>query len=288
MTAYGRSSVMTTQGRLTIEIQTINRKFLDLQLFLPKEFARFDSFVRKMVSERVFRGLVTVRIEFHLEGKSPLKVTPNFGLIQEYLKAFQQVQQTFNIEESLPLSYLLSQPDVFLLEQSEEIGQEFEGALQGGLILALEELLQMKLLEGKYLETDLLARVELMQKSLELISQKAPFIKTHYKKKLVELLEEIIPGGEHEERLLREVCLFAEKVDIEEELTRFSSHLLQMKALFSENRETSGKTLEFLVQELQREANTMGAKASDIEVGKIILELKGEIERIREQIHNVE
>jgi uncharacterized protein (TIGR00255 family) len=289
MTAYGRSSVLTSQGYLTVEIQSINRKFLDLQVFLPKELFKADSFVRKQVSALIYRGQVSVRIDFQKNTPKSLRVIPNHSLIQEYLNAFKEVKEMFHLKEEFFLPYLFKQPDIFSLEQKEEeIGEDVEKALEGALSSALDELLQMKCFEGKQIELDLLKRVELIERSLQAIIKKAPEMKIHYKKKIEALLQEWIPEGEHEERILREVCLFSEKVDVEEEMIRFTSHVEQMKALFNENRDTTGKTLEFLVQELQREVNTIGAKVSDIEIAKLVLELKTEIERIREQIQNVE
>ena len=286
MTAYGRSSVVTSQGRLTVEIQSINRKFLDLQIFLPKELSRFDPLIRKWIGEGLFRGQVAVRIDFRSEGKSAVKVTPNEPLIKEYLSAFNEIKEKFAVDGDV-LPYLLQQPGVLVVQEAEG-ADELESALHSGVISALEELSRMKASEGKNLAADLLGRLAVMEAALGQIALKSPEIKVYYRNKLQALLNELLPGGEHEERLLRELCLFAEKIDIEEEITRFASHLEQTKGLIGETRETSGKALEFLVQELQREANTMGSKAADIEVSKLALELKVEIERIREQVQNVE
>lgn len=292
MTAYGRAAISTPLGRFSAELQSVNRKHLEINTHLPSEFVRYDAEIKKWIAAAVSRGHINVRIFAVFDENSPVKVIPNLALAKQIRGAWQAIAKELRYElEGPPLfSILAKRGDLLFFEEREENEEGYRKALQEVIEKALNHLLTMKEAEGKALYDDILARFALLGPLIALIGEKAPGATARYRQKLQERLQEVMGerGLEDEERLLKEVCLYAERVDIAEELTRFDSHVKQAVGLLQSGRQGVGKSLDFLLQELNREINTMGAKSSDIEVARTVVEIKSELERIREQIQNVE
>lgn len=291
MTAYGRACVVNTLGRLTVEIQSVNRKHLEVNTFLPKELLRYDTDIKKWLAAAIHRGQVNVKIFAVYDSLSPFKVTPNLPLAKQMQAACKQIEQELGLPsgKESALDLLACEPSLLLYEEDEHDEELYRETLKQAVMQALEHLMAMKKREGSALHADIQARSTRLATLIAGIAVKAPGATARYRQKLVERLEEVVPGSvENDERLLREVCLYAERIDIAEELTRFSSHLKQFDALLDAHKPAVGKTIEFLVQELNREANTIGSKSSDIDIAHLVVEIKSELERIREQIQNVE
>ncbi len=291
MTAYGRVCRTTPFGRITIEIQSLNRRHLEIHTCLPREWLSFDSEIKEGVAAAIHRGHVTVTVTAMFERESPLTVTPNLALAQQLKGAWEKVAATLEVplDASLCLQLLAKEPTLFFYEVNSADEKETRQALQEAQELCLTQLIAMKNQEGMRLQSDIIPRLERMRASMEQIKLKAPGTVERYRKRLKERLEEVIAGCvENEEKILREVAVYAEKVDITEEITRFESHLTQCLQLIHAETTSVGKTFEFLLQELNREVNTIGSKAADAEVGRLVIEIKAELERIREQIQNVE
>jgi len=286
MTAYGRKVVTMPVGRFVVEIQSINRRHLDVNPVLPSELLRFDPDVRKWVSEAVSRGKVTVYVRANFD-QTPVVVSVNKPLAKQVKTVCEDLEKDLNFGRGISLDTLIKTPGILVFDEDLKNEELYRGALCEAITGALEEVIGMKEAEGKSLQEDILKRLATLERDIEIIQAKAPGATERYRKRLQERVEEALEGTE-DERILREVAIFAEKVDIAEEITRFHSHLKQFQELISSDKTSIGKTLEFLVQEMTRETNTIGSKSSDVTVARLVVDMKSEIERIREQIQNVE
>ena len=290
MTAYGRSSLMAHLGRFVTEIQSVNRKFLEIHVHLPPELSRFDAEIKKWIAAKVTRGQINVRLTAVFDRETPMAVHANLPLARQIKKAWEEIANDLQIvpEEGFQLSMLKDQAGILLFNTEIANEEEYRQVIRQIVEDALVQLLEMKNTEGATLTLDISGRLDKLQDGIHLIASKSTGATDKYRKKLVERLEELMPGAvENEDRILREISLYAEKIDIEEEITRFNSHLAQFKGLLAFN-ESVGKTLEFIVQELNREINTIGSKTSEIEISRLVIDIKSELERIREQIQNIE
>ena len=292
MTACGRASLSTPIGSFTAELQSVNRKFLEVGVALPSELAFFESLIKKLVGEVVHRGSVNCKLSVVFKEKTPLAVVPNLALAKQMYAAAQHISHELGqkTNSDTVLSLILSHPNMFLYTTDEHCQEACKEVLESVLKAALEQLMQMKRSEGEVLKQDFLGRLHILRQTLEQIALIAPNAVAKNRQKLINTLEEVLPGRvENEEKILREVCIYAERIDITEEITRFRSHLDQCTALLeSSSEEPIGKTMEFLLQELGREVNTVGSKSADIEISKAVIRIKSELEKIREQIQNIE
>lgn len=289
MTAYGRSSVNSSLGQFTVEIQTVNRKYLELNLFLSKELMRFENEIRKWISAKIFRGSVSIKIVAKYAKESPLVVTPNIPLARQIKSAWDKIVEDLDLKRGFDLNLLSREQGILIYEENIGNEEEFLETLRQVVDGAVEETIKMKLKEGIALQADISNRLTVLRTAIDKIASKAPTAPEKYRQKLLARLEELLPGHiENEDRVLREIALFTDKIDISEEITRFNSHLSQFEGLLAQDESTIGKTLDFLIQELNREVNTIGSKASDLDVTKNVIEIKSELEKIREQVQNIE
>lgn len=291
MTAYSRVSIKTKVGHFLVEIQTVNRKFLEVNLFLPKDLLRFDPEVKKWINNAISRGQVTIKISATLDQNKKQLVSPNLPLARGIKKAWDLIAEDLHLSPSqgFTLDMLVKEQGILYFEDELEDSQLYRDVLQEVVESALRELIQMKELEGANLSEYILQQWGTLKEIISQIAVKAQNAVQKYRQKLVARLEEVLPGCvENEEKILREVCIFADKIDISEEIDRFNSHLGQVKDLILSDASSIGKKLEFILQELSREMNTIGSKSQDIEIGRLVIDAKTELERIREQIQNVE
>jgi len=288
MTAYGRASLKNSLGLFTAEIQSVNRKFLEVNSYLPSEFARFDNEIKKSVSALVARGLVNVKLAFLPESKTTVAIRPNIPLAKQLKNAWDEIAKELKTEDIFELELLQNEKNLMIYTEDLTDESLYLESILTVLSAAMRQLVAMKDKEGQELQRDILVRLEKLKIAIEGIDRLAPDAVLRFRKKLVDRIQEAVPGAADEERLLREVAIYAERVDIVEEITRFRSHLSQFSDLIASSHTSIGKTLEFIIQELNRETNTIGSKASDVEVTRYVVEIKSELERIREQIQNVE
>lgn len=291
MTAYGRASLNTKVGHFVVEIQSVNRKFLEVNVVLPRELNQFDIELKKWLMPYLARGQVSVKVSVAFEGAVPFVVRPNLPLARQLKEAWAEIAKELNLpNEQFDLSLLQRVEGLLCYEENRDEEENYREALKQSLDIALKGFLQMKVQEGGVLQADIALRLEKMRYSLRTIEQKMPLATNKYRDKLVARLEELVPGGhvENEERILREIALFAEKIDVTEELTRFNCHLTHLGELIHSSSLSVGKTLEFVLQELNREINTIGSKSSDMDIARVVIDIKSELERIREQIQNIE
>lgn len=284
MTGFGRAVSDTPFGRLTVEIQSVNRKYLEVFVSLPKEFGRFENEVRKWVAEAVSRGQVSVRIALVPNLAAIEGLLPDVKLLKALKKQWEKLAHSIGADpESVDLPFLLQ----YLPSPEKGVRDEDLSALKRCVEEALAALCKMKQLEGKALQKDLEARLKELEQLIGKVEKQSPDATAKMRERLCEKMAEVLKSGaETEERLLREVALFAERVDIAEEITRFRSHLVQFKAIFKEA--IAGRKMDFLIQEMGREVNTIGSKSMEAKISHLVVELKSELEKMREQIQNIE
>jgi uncharacterized protein (TIGR00255 family) len=291
MTAFGRKSLVTELGRFIVEIQSVNRKHLEINIVLPRDFARFEVDLRNWMAKSVLRGQVNVKVTIATTKESPVIISPNLPLVRQYKEAWDKIQDDLSLhfEESSFATLLSKEVGIFINEENIN-EEEYRESIKSAVDLALEELIRMKLHEGMALQNDISSRVNNLKRWIAEISLKAPGATQKYRQRLLERLKEFLEmtASEVDERILKEIAIYAEKIDITEEIIRFQSHLDQFEKLMESGSESIGKTLEFLIQELHREINTIASKSSDLEVSRLVIDCKSELERMREQIQNVE
>lgn len=289
MTAYGRAAASSLLGRIVVEIQSVNRKFLEVLINSPQELQHLELEIRKKVSQVVGRGQVLIRISAVYEGETPVTVSPNLNLAKEMKAAWEQLakeltqgKETFSLE-------FLDKEKVLCFNDHRIEDPAYSDLLFEALDAALKQLKEMKMAEGIILQKDIQKRLNLMNEALNQIEAKSVDAPKKYREKLIERIHEVVPGVvENEDRILREIVLYAERVDITEEIIRFRAHLERMEQFLSPQENSSGKTIEFLLQELGRETNTIGSKCQDAVIAHYVVDIKSELEKIREQLQNVE
>ncbi|OGN56320.1 MAG: YicC family protein [Chlamydiae bacterium RIFCSPHIGHO2_12_FULL_44_59] len=285
MTGFGRSICDVPSGKLTVEIQSVNRRYLEIFLSLPKELARFEPEIRKLMQERLIRGQVSLRVYFspNLEGVESL--LPDIKMLKRLKKAWRKIAKDLDFDAQqidLPfiMQYLpvLSRPDLSFEEDRFTLSQCVDKAL--------DHLMEMKKIEGAALAKDLSKRLEQCRVMVADVEELAPQAAEKMRLKLREKIEEVLGGKEAEDRILKEVAIFAERVDITEEVIRLQSHISQFQELLQES--IVGRKMDFLLQEMSREVNTIGSKAQESQMSRIIVDMKSELEKMREQVQNIE
>lgn len=290
MTGYGRSVITNELGQFTAEVQTLNRKHLEIVVSLPDELQRFEVDIRGWVAARVMRGRVQVNISVKYSDVIPISVSANLPLAKKIKSVCDQIADALHLSnrEQLLTSVLIENKKLLMNEEMRGEEEIYRSCLQEVTFSALEMLNDMRLAEGKQLEKDIRDRLELIAIHLQDVVNFAPQQKQTYRQKLENILQEFLLGTSQDEaRIIQEVCLFAERVDISEEITRLCSHQQQFLDRLELN-ESIGKRLEFLIQEMFRECSTIAAKSVDVKIIHHIIDMKTELERIKEQIQNVE
>lgn len=293
MTAYGRGFALFPYGRLTLEIQSVNRRYLEINVNLPRLLSRFEMDIRKAVAEHIGRGSLNIIVMLKTEGAQPVSVTPNLALAKALKGAWEVLAKELKLKEELPLSLLAQEKELFLYEDEIVNEEIYQKAIHAALNEALAALLSMKLKEGQRLCQDLSGRLKQLHVEIHQIEMLTAGAPEKYRQKLQARIEELFTGNpENEERILREIAIYAERVDITEEIVRFKGHLKQfehmVKKPLENDQETRGKVFDFLLQELLREINTVGSKAADLSIAQHVISIKSELEKIREQVQNIE
>lgn len=294
MTGFGRATLSSNRGYFVAEVQTLNRRYLELHLNLPRELNRFEVDLRRTIAEQIGRGQVNISLTWRREGKQPVAFTPNIPLAKGLKKAWDKVAKEVGCKEQGDLRILaLYKDDLLICEEVEEYSDELRSLLQQAVSQALSQCTLMREKEGKTLAVDLEKRGEYLREELSAIEKRAPKQMETYRARLAQKLKELFTGTpQDEERLLKEAAIYADRVDITEEIVRFKSHIDHFDSLLrsplESGIETRGKKLDFLLQELLREINTMGAKAADAKITRHVVNVKGELEKMREQVQNIE
>ena len=290
MTGYGRGEYSQDGLKVTTEASSVNRKQAEVNVSLPREWESLELQVRDEVNKRIARGRLTIKVAMHAgESFYGNKVQLNVPLAKAYAKALANLAQDLNLSGSVSLDLLLRAPGVLRTEDEMEDAEAFWPVVQKSVLRALESLIRMRQREGTHLGQDLQARMGLMKKSLEQIRVRAPKMVQRYQEQLRLRIKKAgldLPAAD-DDRLLKEVIYFADRSDISEELTRLESHFKQFASSLK-SAEPVGRMLDFLAQEMNREINTIGSKTTDSLISREVVKLKAELEKVREQVQNVE
>jgi len=289
MTGYGRGEAAKDGFKFTVELNSINRKQSDISINLPKELIELEPRIRDEINAHLSRGRINVVLAFHQsDAKAESPVELDMTLAKAYHRAIQKLQKEMKLNGPLTLDTILRAPGVMKLAETTVDAEGVWPHVEAALRKAIGGLVKMREKEGKFLADDLAERLGLLAAGLEVIRQKAPEIATHYREQLHARIKEAgLDVSLDDERLVKEVVFFADRADISEEITRLSSHLKQFRDCLKSN-EPVGRTLDFLAQEMGREINTIGSKANAAEISQQVVKMKAELEKIREQIQNIE
>ena len=288
MTGYGRS-VQTVNGReFTVEIRSVNNRYLDCTVKLPKALTFAEDAVKQAVKQAVSRGKVDVFITMRAEGGSEAKVTLNPTMVEGYLNAMNEMAEKYGITNDVSVSVIARMPDVFTIEKPEVDEEQLKGDLMAVVCAALEGYNAMRTAEGAALDADLRSRGETILGLVAQVEGGNGQTVIDYRTRLENKLREVLANTSIDEnRILTEAAIFADKVAVDEETVRLRSHLKQMNAMLDAGG-AMGRKLDFLLQEMNREANTIGSKCSDVNLARIVVDIKAELEKIREQTQNIE
>ena len=288
MTGYGRCEHIIGSKQITAEIKSVNHRFSDYNIKVPRQYGFLEDKVRERASRDIARGKVDIYISIENCGESDKIVTVNKELASNYVSILSELSEEFGIDNDVTVSTIASFGDIFRSEIKRDDEEEIWSLTEGVLAEALDSFVAMRKREGGRIEEDLRARINYMKSLVERIDERSPQIVEEYKNRLYSKIKEILDGAELDDsRILTEVAIFADKVAVNEETVRLSSHYDEFFTIMDSN-EPAGRKLDFLIQEINREVNTIGSKVSDLEATKIVVELKGEIEKLREQIQNIE
>ncbi len=289
MTGYGRGEASRNGAKLTVEISTVNRKQAELSLYLPRELDALESRARDEINSRISRGRIVARVGLSAAQGNGSRVKLDADLAKQYAREYRKLAKGLKLRDDLGIDTILRAPGV--LQQSDEAldADALWPALRKAARAALGDLLAMRTREGAHLKKDLQQRIGTMQKAVKKISKQAPSTVKRHRELLHERLAAagLELGKGDDERLLKEVAMFADRIDITEELTRLESHFGQFADCAKANGPV-GRTLDFLSQEMNREINTIGSKANDAAISRLVVTLKSELEKFREQVQNVE
>jgi uncharacterized protein (TIGR00255 family) len=287
MTGYGKAELSLEHEKIAVEMRSVNHRYGEISIKLPRALICFENDVRKAVSERLKRGKIDVFIQLEsvADGRPP---HVNISLARAYYAAFTSLREELGIEEPVPLSLIVSQKDVLAVTEEEDHTEAMRDGLLSTVGAAVDALERMRIREGNELSDDLRKRRETLALLMERIACRAPSVPAEYAEKIASRLTRFAPEGMPDEvRLAQEIAIMADRSDITEEQVRFASHLVQFDAAL-QALEPVGRKLDFLLQEMGREVNTMGSKANDGEITSCVVELKAELEKIREQVQNIE
>lgn len=288
MTGFGRGSIEQDGRSFTIEMKSVNHRYCDLNIKMPKIFMPLEDRMRKAIFEKISRGKVDVFITQNNREKIGVKANLDESLADSYVECLRKIKDKYDIKEGLSISLIARFPDVITLKQEEEDIENIWKVLSIPLEEAIRLLVEMREKEGLKLKSDVLLKCDYIKQLLDKIEKRSPFVAVEYKEKLNERLKELLQGYEIDEnRIAMEVAIFGDKSCIDEEIVRLNSHLIQLRETFNLD-EPIGRKLDFILQEMNRETNTIGSKANDLEITNSVLNIKNEIEKIREQIQNIE
>lgn len=288
MTGFGAGDLTTAAGRYTVEARSLNHRFLEVVVRLPRDLSSLEDRIRTLVQRRILRGRVEIAIIRENYGKRARTVKIDVDLAKTFTSALNDLKQALELPGIADLSMLVGLPDLIKVEEQKEDLEACWPPISEGVGQALERLVAMREAEGAQLARDLGERLERLSQRVDEIERRAPLVVKDYAGRLKRRIGELVGTIPVDEgRVATEVAMFADRCDIAEEVTRFRSHLAQIRQTL-DGEGAIGRTLEFIVQELGREANTMGSKANDLEIARAVIAIKGELESLREQIQNVE
>lgn len=289
MTGYGKGEYENELYRFTVEIKSVNHRYNDISVKMPRHISYLEDSVKKAIKEKISRGKVDVYINLEYVNESAIDVKVDIPLALSYKNALEELRAELNIEDSIRLNNILGMNEVVKTERKNIDENLVADCLMKSLAKAIEYITEMRGKEGEELKKDMLIKLDNIESFLEVIEERSPSVAVEYRDKLRDRIDELLDNSISidEERLSSEVVIFADKSSIDEEIVRLKSHIKQFISILEED-DSVGRKLDFLIQEFNREINTIGSKANDIIISKNVVELKAELEKIREQVQNIE
>lgn len=288
MTGFGRCEVQKDSRKFTVELKSVNHRYLDVNIRMPKKLNFFETAIRTLLKSYANRGKVDIFITYEDLSQTQVSVKYNAALAAEYMKYLKQMEEEFGLENDVRVSTLSRYPEVFTMEEQSEDEEELWNGLKEALEGAFTQFVETRKTEGENLKKDITSKLDFLSEQIGFIEERSPQIVAEYRAKLEDKMKELLADTQIEEsRIASEVILFADKICTDEEVVRLKSHISHMRNTLEEKDEI-GRKLDFIAQEMNREANTILSKANDIEVSDHAISLKTEIEKIREQIQNIE
>ncbi|MDD3403432.1 MAG: YicC family protein [Hespellia sp.] len=288
MTGFGRCEISKGQKKFTVELKGVNHRYLDVNIRMPKKLNFFEASIRTLLKKYANRGKVDIFISYEDLSEHQVSLKYNETLAAEYMSYFKQMEETFSLDNDIRVSALSRCPEVITMEEQTEDEEELWNGLKEALEGAFTQFVQTRTAEGENLKKDIIGKLEGMSETVTSIEERSPQIVADYRAKLENKMQELLADTQIEEsRIASEVIIFADKICTDEEIVRLKSHISHMKDTLEE-KEGIGRKLDFIAQEMNREANTILSKANDLEISNYAIDLKTEIEKVREQIQNIE
>ena len=288
MTAFGRGEAMADGYRFTVELRTLNHRFCDIRIKLPRKYTDFEEEIKQKLSSQFSRGRIEVNVVADEALDKVRHLSVDLELAETYRRLLLDLQDKLGLEAGLRLDTLLHFREIFVFEEDEEGRAQAWKVMETALDQSVKECTQMRKEEGLAIETDFVERLNQLETLSSEVESRSPLVVSDVRDRLQKRIEELLGQGELDEsRLAQEVAILAEKSDITEEVIRLRSHIQQFRALLKASG-PRGRQLEFLLQEMHREINTIGSKANDVEIAQKVIQIKTELERLREQVQNVE
>jgi len=291
MTGYGRGDVTRLDRRFIVEIKSVNHRYNEVSVRLPRTLNQFEESVRKMVQTGMGRGKTDVYISFESFAADDVSIRLNKPLAEAYVNALQELKNFTPLSDSISLNILTRFPDMFIVEKNivdEHASDEIWEVLSEAVTEALSDAASMKEREGAALTLDILQKLDSIESDTKFVSEKAPFVTAEYRARLKEKISAALSEANFDEnRFIMEITLFADKTCIDEEITRLLSHIAQMRGIL-DGTDAVGRKLDFLLQEMNREVNTIASKTNNLEITNLSVNMKSELEKIREQAQNIE
>lgn len=288
MTGFGRGHDLLNGREITVEIRAVNHRYYEFSCRVPRSLGFMEEKLKSMLQGKISRGKVEVSVLVHNTEVNDEKITVNREVIKDYIEALRSVKDEFSLVDDLSLSNVLRIPDAFTVVKEEADEEQLWADVKSVTEAALERFISMREAEGERMKADILSRLAQIEEWVGVVEQRSPVLVEDYRRRLFERMTEVLEGKSVDEsRILLEAGVFSEKTAVDEETVRLRSHIAQFRTML-ESGEAVGRKLDFLVQEMNRETNTIGSKVQDIEVTRIVVDQKSEIEKIREQIQNIE
>jgi uncharacterized protein (TIGR00255 family) len=289
MTGYGRYEGYFNDVKLTVEIKSVNQRFCEVSIRLPRHLMLFEDRLKRQIQEKIHRGRIDVFVSYQSDTLTKRKLSLDWDLAQEYLSSAQQLKERLQVDGDITVQDLLGIEGLFLVEEEDSDVEQYCIPLLHAVNQATLQLMEMREEEGNALAEDLTKRVISIRETVAMLTEYSPRVKALYQNRLELRMKEFLQdrAAIDEARIINEVAIFADRSNIDEELTRLASHCQQFTRILSLD-EPVGRKLDFLVQEMNREANTIGSKANDIEISQHVVELKSNIEKMKEQVQNIE
>ncbi len=288
MTGFGRGIAENEGVRVSLEIKSLNHRYCDFNIKMPHQLNPYEDVIKNSIKSHCKRGRFDVYIQLTMLAESEYAISPNFGVLDQYVKVFDEICVRYELNERPRAMSLLNLKDSLTIETAEINSELLHDALQKALQIALAGLVEMRRLEGEKLMADIVEQIGIMEDTVTSVGERAPQISQDYHAGLKRRLNELLANTSIDEsRILTEAAIFADRTDISEELVRLKTHIGQLRAMLSED-EPKGRRMDFLVQEMNREINTIGSKSPDVDISQYVVVLKSQAEKIREQVQNIE